>query len=216
MGTLIRNWGHGWSAGVRQWSKRKSACKCHQTDGRRIATVAIVIHQPRQHVGCPLAQITIVPITDRQRSDRAVRGDLPVTAEKKVRHTVDGILECRPGIPLERFGSNADAKVQLAIESRVPRGNHTVLIEHSRVGIVAITRLRGAGEGSLRHGHEKHDCNSQVRPLPTKNVNTMLQNSVHVIPSLLRAMCQSHRSPCVECQRSNVPLQEHRGTEFTA
>jgi len=128
----------------------------HQADRRRVARVAVIVHQPQQHVRGPLAQVAVVPVVDGHGRDGAVRGDLPVPVEYVVRDGGSRGLRVGPRVSLERLGRDAHAEVQLPVLRGVPWCDNPIFVVDRGVGVVALLELGRAGGGGKhgrQHGH---------------------------------------------------------------
>ena len=128
-------------------------------DRRRIAAVAIVIHQARKDVGRPLAQVAVVPVLDRYRRDRAVGIDLPVPVEDVVRSGAGGLGRGDPGITLERLRGDPQAEIARPVLAAIPWPDHSVLIVDRRVSVVALLdgrRRRDSGGAQVHNAGKTH------------------------------------------------------------
>jgi len=113
------------------------------SNGGGVAAVAVVIHQAGQNVGGTLHEIAVGPVLDRRHGDLAFSRDVPGAAEHVLGRGGGRPGPVGPGVSLHGFGGDADAVVELAVGSGIPRRDHAVGVVYRRIGVVSLTGRRG-------------------------------------------------------------------------
>jgi len=103
---------------------------------RRIAGVAIVFDERAQNISCSIDQIAVGPVALGDSSDPALLVNAPRAVVKVLGRRRNLVFTGTPGISLQRFRSDADPKVVLAILAAIPRRDYTVTIGDYGMSIV--------------------------------------------------------------------------------
>ncbi len=127
-------------------------------DGRRIARVAIIVGKAQQGAYRPLAEIGVHPIVELGVDvDGSVGLDTPSAIEDEMGRRRDRHVLVRPGIAFQRFGRDADAKINLAVLAPIPRCDDPVAVLDDRMGEILFHGLRiGCHRRNRPEQHRRH------------------------------------------------------------
>jgi len=124
-------------------------------NGRRVAGIAVVIHETIQHAGGALTDVAVVPVAQLGGRDHPVGVNRPGTVENVMRPGGYAVADRGPRVTLQGFRGEAHPPIALAVQPVIPRRNDAVRVLHRFMPVV--TRLDGRRRKRCDHQENSHD-----------------------------------------------------------